>query len=255
MKTNISLFCFLAVMLLACVSSAAKAQAVKVPFTFALADDAVRITTGFTGTELVIFGTANQQGTVILLLEGPHKTAIVRRKESILGAWMNRGWLYFDDLPVYYDFASSSDVVEALPDEAVRKDLLVGLKAMNHIPRKKRYDDETVKAFQEALIRNKQVEGLYPVEPKEVKFLADGFFTAKFVVPANVPSGDYKVRGLLVRNGQVVHEHVEEVHIGLEGFSSRLYVFSKDYAFFYGLLCVLLAVMAGWLSNALVRRS
>lgn len=255
MKTNISLYCFLSVLVLLCIGVFTEAKAEKAPFTFALADDAVRITTGFTGTELVVFGMTDTDGTVILLLEGPHKAAMVRRKEAILGAWVNRGWLYFDDVPVYYDFASSQDTDEALPDEGTRKNLLVGLDALNHKPRKKRYDDKTVETFQKALIRNKQAENLYPKEPKKVKFLADGFFTAKFHVPANVPSGNYKIRGFLVQNGQVVHEHVQDVDIGLEGFSSRLYVFSKDYAFFYGLLCVVLAVMAGWLSNALVRRS
>ncbi len=249
-----SFYRFLAVIALALTIGGSNAQA-ETPFTFALADDAVRITTGFTGTQLVVFGTAAQEGTVILLLQGPREAAIVRRKESVLGAWMNREWLYFDDLPVYYDFAGSGDTVKAMPNAEMRKELLIGLDALKHEPRKKRYDEKTIEEFQKALIRNKQQQGLYPKEPKDVEFLADGFFRAKFEVPANVPSGHYEVKGFLVRNGKVLREHSQEVHIGLEGFSSRLYVFSKDYAFFYGLACVLLAVVAGWLSNALVRRS
>lgn len=227
----------------------------KPPFTFALADDAVRITTGFTGTELVVFGTVEEKGTVVLQMEGPRKTAMVRRKEPVLGAWMNRTWLRFDDLPVYYDFAASEEGQEFLPDMATRQRLHIGLDTLEHPPRKKRYDDKVVKEFQKALIRNKQTQGLYPLEPKEVTFLSEGFFRVKFQVPANVPSGEYEVKGFLIRDGQIIHEHTVDVHIGLEGFSSQLYVFSKDYSFFYGLLCVLLAVTAGWLSNTLVRRS
>ncbi|MBL4805543.1 MAG: TIGR02186 family protein [Alphaproteobacteria bacterium] len=232
-----------------------EARAAKSPFTFALADDAVRITTGFTGADLIIFGTVEEEGTVIMQLEGPYRTAMVRRKESVFGAWMNRAWLRFDDLPVYYDFASSAEGNEFLPDMETRQELHIGLDTLKHPPRKKRYDEKTVELFQNALIRNKQKLGLYPLEAKEVAFLDEGFFKVKFEVPANVPSGEYKVKGFLVRDGEIIHQHSVGVHIGLEGFSSQLYVFSRNYGFFYGLVCVFLAVLAGWLSNALVRRS
>ena len=55
------------VLLTLCVAFALPAEAKRKPFTFALADDAVRITTGFTGTELVVFGTLDERGTTLLL--------------------------------------------------------------------------------------------------------------------------------------------------------------------------------------------
>lgn len=244
-------FCFLSVL----VSTGFNIAQAREAFTFALADDMVRITTGFTGTKLVIFGTIDRDGVVLMKLEGPHKTAMVRRKEPIVGAWVNREWLRFDDMPTYYDFAVSEQGEEVLPPLDIRKEKHLGMDTLYHPPRKKRYDDKTVETFQKALIRNKQDEGLYPRELKKVEFLSEGFFKVQFDVPANVPSGDYTLTGYLVRDGKIVAEHDEVVHIGLEGFSSSLYVFSKDYAFFYGLLCVVLAVMAGWVSNVLVQRS
>jgi len=234
-----------------CVSGVARAE----PLNVDVADDYVEITSGFTGTDLVVFGNKGQSGDVVVVLEGPERDSVVRRKERTFGAWINRASLRFENTPLYYDYALSADSETDFLSETIRKDRRLGLSSLMFTPEKKRYDAKTTKLFQEALIRNQQKNSLYPLKPQKVSFLGDDLFRADFHLPANVPSGEYKVRALLVHDGQIVYEQVEGFQVGLTGFSAGIYKFAMDYSFLYGLLCVGIACIAGWLSNTFVQRN
>ena len=225
------------------------------PLTIDLADNHVKITTGFTGASLVLFGSITQKGDVIVVLEGPERKSKVRRKEQIMGAWINRNWLSFKNIPSYYDYAiSADDESDVLPADKL-KEKRVGVTALRFDPEKSRYKAEVVSTFQDALIRNKQRQALFPLEPQKVGFISDNLFRADFHLPANVPSGEYKVRALLVRNNKVVYEQSRVLRVGYEGFNARIYKFASDHSFLYGVLCVFIALIAGWASNAIVRRN
>lgn len=225
------------------------------PMAFDLASDHVDITTGFTGTSLTVFGDRLENGDVIIILEGPERDTVVRRKDKTFGAWVNRGALSFRGIPSYYDYAISTEREEDILSPELIREKRVGLLALKAEPRKRRYKDEVVKKFQDALLRNKQAQNLYPLKPQTIQFINERLFRVDFDIPANVPSGQYKVRGLLVSNGKIVFEQSRTLKVGLEGFSSDVYKFADHHSFLYGLLCVMIAGFAGWLSNAIVRRN
>lgn len=229
--------------------------AIAEPLNFDLADDYVEITSGFTGSDLVIFGNKGARGEVVVILEGPERDSVVRRKERILGAWINSASLRFEDTPLYYDYAISGGDEAALMGDNWQDDRRFGISALMFTPEKTRYDVATTKFFQEGLLRNQQDDGLYPRKAKVVSFLGDGLFRADFHVPSNVPSGEYRVRALLIDDGQIVYERSQEFRVGLTGFSASVYEFGKNYSFLYGVFCVLIACFAGWLSNILVQRN
>lgn len=225
------------------------------PLTIDLADNHVKITIGFTGASLVVFGDKREKGDVVVVLEGPERKSRVRRKEQIMGAWINKGWLSFKNIPSYYDYAiSMDDENTALPVEGM-KEKRIGMTALRFDPEKSRYKEEEISVFQDALIRNKQSQELFPLKPQKVEFVSSHLFRADFHLPANVPSGEYKVRALLVNNNRVVYEQSRVLRVGYEGFNARIYKFSSDHSFLYGLLCVFIALIAGWASNAIVRRN
>jgi uncharacterized protein (TIGR02186 family) len=230
-------------------------EALSGPLDFGLADDHVKITSGFTGDDLVIFGSRRQDGDVIVVLEGPERYSVVRRKEPVFGAWVNKSSLRFENTPSYYDYALSAEREADILSADFRAMKRVGLSASMFLPDKNRYDEKTTKLFQEALLRNQQNSGLYRLKPQKVSFLGEQLFRADFHLPSNVPSGTYKVRALLVRDGEVVSEQVKELRVGLTGFSAGVYKFAKEHSVLYGLLCVGIACFAGWLSNTLVQRS
>lgn len=223
-------------------------------FKFDLAQDHVNITTGFTGADLQIFGTKSRNGDVVIVLEGPVRRTIVRRKENVLGTWVNMAWLSFKDVPSYYDIATTVSNIEDLMPPSRRAEYRIGIDTLHSRPEPDDYDGETVKVFQQALIRNKQAQGLYPAAPQDLKFIDENFFRADFHVPANVPTGKYMVHGYLIRNGKIVDTQSKIMTIEQIGLSAEILDFAHNHAFSYSLIVVFLGFFAGWLSNALTWR-
>lgn len=243
------------VAVLAVVPAGGAARADPPPLNFDLAQNHINITTGFTGSTLSVFGIRQGYGDIIVVLEGQPKDSIVRRRENVAGAWINRSWLRFKQVPVYYDYAHSGFGKDDFLSAGNMSSNHVGLDFFKSQMEKNRYDAETRKSFQDALVRNKQARGLFPSQPQKISFLDTNFFRVDFHLPSNVPRGRYLVRALLVRDGKIMYEVTHSMTVAQIGFSSDVYQLAHENPFIYGILCVLIASMAGWASNALVRRN
>ena len=225
------------------------------PLSFDLAQHKVEITSGFSGTSLIVFGSRAQRGEVAIIVEGPEQDIMVRRKSEVLGAWINTKWMRFEKLPSYYDYALNIPEVGAIPlAKDLQREKHLGLEALKTEPSEGGHDAETVKIFQNALLRRQQMARVYPVEATDIQYISENLFRADFWMPANLPSGKYTVRALLIDGGGVVYEQQKAFEVGLTGFNAATYRFSKDYGVLYGLMCVAFACFAGWLSNVIVRR-
>jgi len=219
-----------------------------------LARDSVDITTGFDGAHLSLFGEKNKNGDVAVVIKGPLKDVLVRRKSSFLGIWMNRESIRFKDVPRFYDYALSNSEDNILND-SMREEHDIGLKALRFKPEGDALDAEKLKTFSQALVRNKQAEGLFPIEARDIIFLSDTFFKTEFYVPSNVPTGQYVIETFLIDGGNVVDKHETNVKVAQVGFNSNVYMFAHSYSFAYALLIVFIAVLAGWLSNAVRQKN
>jgi uncharacterized protein (TIGR02186 family) len=219
-----------------------------------LASDHVDITTGFNGTQVILFGTTDGNGDVVILLKGPENTVIVRRKNRVFGAWMNRTSMEFRRVPSYYDYAST------LPDGVLRDypDLLregqIGVDNLGFYPEDADEDGQVIDMFEDSLIRQMQRKGFYPIKAGNLQFLHPGFFKASFQLPPGVPTGTYTVEGLLVENGKIVAREAQTLRVGQVGFNARVYSFSDNHSFLYGLFAILMALMAGWSAFTFLRR-
>lgn len=219
-----------------------------------LAQNHVDITTGFNGARLVLFGVKEQRGDLAVVIRGPKHTMVVRRKDTVLGAWMNRASMRFRDVPAYFDYALSVPE-DRLATPGTLKAMGVGLNALQFEPDRRDESAEYVKNFQEALIRNKQHEGLFPVMAKDIVFLSDKFFRTSFDLPPNVPTGNYEILTYLFDNGRLVSQKTTALRVGQVGLGAKIYEFAYTNGFFYGLLCVLFAVVAGFVVNFVGRRA
>ncbi|TKD18220.1 MAG: TIGR02186 family protein, partial [Mesorhizobium sp.] len=81
-----------------------------------LSTDHVSITAGFSGADLTIFGSLEnadplvaRQGRydIIVVLEGPARPVVVRRKDRVLGIWVNLESETFENVPVSYSVATT----------------------------------------------------------------------------------------------------------------------------------------------------
>jgi len=217
-----------------------------------MAADRVDISTGFNGTRVVLFGTMKGTGDLVMTLKGPEKKVIVRRKDRVLGTWLNRMNVEFRRVPSYYDYAATLDdaALSAYPD--VLKEGEVGVDHLGLYP--ENADGEVADIFRDSLIRGMQQNGLYPIKASGLSFISPGFFKASFELPPGVPTGIYTVEGLLIRDGKIAAKELKTLQVGQVGFNARVYSFADEHSFFYGVFAVLMALVSGWSAFTFLRR-
>lgn len=217
-----------------------------------LANNRVDITAGFSGEKIVLFGTRSGKGDIAVVVSGPEREMRVRRKESVLGLWMNRRSMTFHSVPVYYDYALSRSESDLAP-LSVRQENRIGLNALAFDPETHEAPEDIAK-FQEGLIRSQQIAGLYPLSPRPIVFLEGGLFRVTLDVPSNVPTGEYVIRTFLIREGKVSSVRETPLRIAQVGFPARIYLFAHEDSFLYGLSAILLAIAAGFGAHTFLRR-
>ena len=73
-------------------------------------------------------------------------------------------------------------------------------------------------------------------------------------VPAGVTRGQYNVEVYLFRDGEVVSAQSTPLFVDQQGLERKLFNMAHHAPLFYGLLCVFMAMLLGWISSVLFRR-
>jgi uncharacterized protein (TIGR02186 family) len=217
-----------------------------------LSSHLIAITTGFTGTELTLFGAVEGGGDVAVVIEGPTADLVVRRKEQIAGIWTNASSVRFTDAPTFYYAAATR-----APSQFMRQDRRevnrVGLDNLNFTVRGKP-DAQEMAEFRTALIANRQASGLYASQIGNVTFIGNQLFRSDIYFPSNVPTGNYTVKVMLVRGGEVVAQTDTPLAVRKIGDSADIYNFAHDQSGAYGILAILFAASAGWFAAFMFRK-
>ena len=225
-----------------------------------LSTDLIQITSNFTGADIVLFGAIEPseelgpQGSqdLVVVIRGPALDMTVRRKERMVGVWVNREQIAFTGLPGYYFLASTRplDDIASIPTlERFR----LGTANLEYatsagIPA------EEADAFRAAAIRDRKREGLYWESPTGIEFLSRTLFRARVPVPASVPPGLYRAEVYLFQDGTVVSAQSSPLFIDKTGFERRVYDFAYQRSLAYGISAVLMAVVLGWLASVAFRQ-
>lgn len=217
-----------------------------------LSSHLIAITTMFTGGEVVLFGSAQGAGEVAVVVTGPRGPVTVRRKESVVGLWVNRKTVTFPQAPSFYAVAASAPLETLAARPALERHGLgpdhVKLDPARPLP------IDQLKEFRAALIRTKQQAGLYVRETGDVQFLGGGLFRVDIRFPSDVPTGLYTVEAFLLRDGEVTAAQTTPLTVTKSGVSAEIYEFAMGQPTIYGVLAVSLAVAAGWLGALAFRR-
>lgn len=218
-----------------------------------LSDHLVRITTGFTGSDVLLFGAIEGEGDIVVVVRGPTSHAVVRRKERVAGVWINQNRIGFSDVPAFYAVASSRPLADILPHPVAARHQ-IGVSNLRLTVDGSAAEADRA-AYREALERNQARNGLYPGEIGRVTFLGDRLFRTNVEFPANVPTGIYRVEVYLVRDGQVASAQTTPLEIRKAGLEAEIFGFAHRQKVWYGLIAILLALMAGWGAGELFRRA
>jgi uncharacterized protein (TIGR02186 family) len=217
-----------------------------------LSQDLIGISTGFKGADVLLFGATDGEGDVIIVVRSPSSQVIVRRKERVAGIWVNATELVFDDAPGFYHVAASAPLEELLPLPILNANQI----GTDHIVFNPHFllslDQEA--AFRSALIRNKQRSSLYTEGIRDVSFRGSRLFRTRVELPANVPTGDYRVTVYQVRDGAISDRSESLLRVRKVGLEAKITEFAFEQAPLYGLIAVIIALIAGWFAGFVFRK-
>lgn len=227
----------------------------------------VRITSNFTGTEIIVFGAiehgrpenaANEDlYDVVVVLEGTPQKLVARRKSRVAGMWINTQSLTFDSVPSYYAI-SSSRPLEEIANPIVLRNHDIGFSQVRMTPIggwESGITTADLREFKEAVIRLKLNNRLYVQSEYGVVFVGGAsLFRTTIDLPANVPVGTLNARVLLFRRGQLLSEFQSQVLMHREGIERFLHDFAFGYPLLYGIAAVIIAAGAGLAASSYFNR-
>jgi uncharacterized protein (TIGR02186 family) len=202
----------------------------------------------FNGTRLFVFGTRNDVGDVVVVVRGPTKDYIVRKKEKIAGVWVNAERVKLYDTPDFYAVASSKPLEQithlpALQALGIGRDQLFV----------SRFNAAKNKEFTDAFMNYQRTRGLYR-QPAELTFMGETLFKTAIDFPDNIPPGMYNAEIYLLKDNAIAGTHTIPIEVEKVGIDAFLYDYAHNKPFFYGLTAVVLALCAGWFAGRLFER-
>jgi uncharacterized protein (TIGR02186 family) len=227
-----------------------------------LSSHIVKITSNFTGVELTLFGTVeNDQAAprtgydVVVTVTGPRESAVARRKQRIFGIWINAESRTFVDVPSFLEVLATRPFENVADAETLRREQ-VGI-ANVLLPQQIGPDIADVipnDQFRQAFVRIKHERELYGEITNGVTFLTPTLYRASIFVPAEAVVGNYDVDVKLFADGAVIartSSAFEIVTVGVERFIANAAV---DHGLAYGVATAMMAVMTGWFASIVFRR-
>ena len=220
----------------------------------------IAIQSNFTGIEIVLFGAIDftsvpaideTQYDVIMVVRGPSEPMVMRRKERKMGLWVNGPSEVFASVPSFYAVLASRPL-RAIAPEATLKKLGVGFAALDFSAEP---TDEVNKArFRSSLIRLKEDRSLFLESDDAISFIGRSLFRGSVDLPVSVPIGTYTTQVYLFRDGTLLSQDDSTLQVHKVGFERVVYLLAFRYPFIYGLIAVVIAVVAGLIAWAVFGR-
>jgi len=218
------------------------------PLVAELGRNVVEVSTAFAGDSILVFGAFEPPGDIVIVARGDARTTVVRQKVSVGGIWLNGPSARFMNLPSFYAVGATGPLTEIV-DPYERRGATIGLDTVSMLSR-----GSQDPAFREAVIRIRSAQGLYESNVP-VQVVGGRLFHARVPFPSLVEPGSYRIDVMLVRDRRVVARQELPVSVRRVGFAADVSQVATAQPALYGLGCIAIAAMAGWLGAFLFRRS
>lgn len=247
----------LAVLALACAGAGARAQEPD-RLVISVSQPQVRITSTFTGAELVVFGvaeTAADAPDVVVTVRGPNESFVTWRKSRLFGLWVNRDSRTFIDVPAFLSVQSNRPPQEMAPPDVLRVEQIgLSRNVLTQLVGTDYADVVPTDPFRLAFLRTQEAEKLYQEDPQGVTFLAPRVFRANFAIPGRAPIGRYDIAVKLLRDGRVTAQALQHFEVNKSGFEQDVASFSQNDATIYGIAVAVGSLIVGFIGNFLFRK-
>ena len=248
------------IVLLACGAKPAAAERLVV----SLSNSKVAITSNFIGDELVLFGTVEpdigKSGQppsydLVVTVTGPRQTLRTRRKQRMLGIWVNVDSREFVRVPSYLAILSNRPVAEIAGADVLRR-LQIGLDNFL-LPQRIGPDiADTVRddPFRRAFVQLQSQHGFYRQTGNAVTFLTPAVFRTAISLPSDVPVGKYAIDVKLFSGGAIAARTTAALEVTKTGFEQYVAEAALDNGLLYGIATMLMALITGWVASVVFKR-
>ena len=213
--------------------------------------------------KVVLFGTiepdpitpAAATYDLVVTVTGPRQALRTRRKDRVLGIWVNMDSREFVRAPSYLAVLSNRPV-GAIANQSTLRRLQIGLDNFQ-LPQRIGADlADTVPddPFRRAFVRLQNQQGLYRESGTAVTFLTPTVFRAAIPMPAAVPTGSYGIDVQLFAGGAAVARTNSALDVIKTGFEQYVADAARDYGLLYGMATAMMALLIGWFASLVFAR-
>ncbi len=220
-----------------------------------IAPSKVSISANYSGGHIVVFGAIADGKTpprtydAVVTVTGPRQDLIVRRKERVLGVWINRASNTFIGVPSYLAVSANRPFEEIAIADILRF-RRIGLQHSIFVDQSVDQNDP----FQTNFIKARIDEGLYVEQPRGVSFVSPTVFRAEIPLPKSALIGTYEVAMAIFADGKPVAETVANFQVEKIGIAQYVVDASINHSLIYGLATMGLALLTGWIASVAFRR-
>ncbi len=232
----------------------------------ALTDERVEVDTGFAGAQLTLFGAVsgvdNPSETIdiISVIEGPTSRFRIRRLEKKNLIWAPGDTHIIDGAPGLYLTNATRSITDIapLPDQASYR---LGAKYIEFTADKAAEAAAGIAAesahdalYKNAFLTEIEDQGLYQDRIGGVTFRKGALFSINVDLPATTPVGNYSVAVYLYRDGVLLGQDSAKLSVNKVGIERGIYDLAHEQPVYYGILCVLISLFAGWMAALAFRK-
>lgn len=214
----------------------------------------IDITSAYAGADVALFGIAPQEHDVIVVTTGPPGRITVRHKQPVLGVWVNRGSMTFQNVPRFYAVSSSRPLIDLLPADQLRAQT-IGLDTLEFVTATSADQNHPAHAhYAEALVRSQQKKGLFQSAAGQIERVGDQLFRATLSLPATAPAGEYTISVMAVQQNRIVDETTLRLTVAQTGLIADTQHFVYRHGIWHGVLMLIVALALGAGGYMLLRR-
>ena len=224
----------------------------------ALTNDRIEVDTGFAGARFTLFGAVtgveNPSETIdiITVIRGPASRFLIRRMEKRNFIWTPGSTQVIDSAPGLYLTNSTRpiDEIATIPDQQAFRlgadHLEISTNSLDVETRDTASDSSNSTLYKNAFLNEIEDMGHYNDAVGGVTFKKDSLFTVDVDLPGTTPVGDYKVAVYLYQNGILLGQDNAALRVNKVGIEREIYNLAHERPVTYGILCVVLSLIAGW---------
>lgn len=222
------------------------------PLIVALEPAQVDISADFSGADLKAIGSMKGPGDLIVRVTGPLQDVTLSRKTKLGPFWVGGETFKMAGAPSLLFLYATAPIGSVLPPAEREKYALLLERVPVRIEPQLQADAASV--WRKAFLQLKEKQGYYREDNGAIRVFEGGQFIADIRLPGDLQIGIYTVETLLVRSGKVVGHSVGEVKVRLAGIERWIWIAAHDYAWLFGSLFTLAAMLLGLVLAAIVYR-